>query len=78
MTKCQGKDGPNALLPWKQGDRLPLEGPEGPWLDRLDAFPLSGHFSFSCWCPNDHLAEFLGEIEDGRWVRTMPASDAHQ
>jgi len=75
MTECQGKDGPNALLTWKQGDLLPVDEYTDDPLHRLDAFGPSGRFSFACWCPNDHRTDSVGEIEDGRWVRTTPASD---
>ena len=72
MAECQGKDGPNALLVWKEDDRLPVMRRGDHVRDWLDGFPPD-RFYFACWCPNDHPAEFQGEIEDGTWVRTSPA-----
>jgi len=75
MTFCQGKDGPCFLTTWKEGEApMAIEQRIDEPLDRLEAFGLPKRFTFSCWCPNEHRGDFVGECVDGVWARTVPAT----
>jgi hypothetical protein len=75
MTSCQGKDGPNTLVNWIEGEaRMTIAQRIDEPMDRLDAIGLPKRFTFSCWCPNEHRRDFVGECVDGVWQRTVPAT----
>jgi hypothetical protein len=74
---CQGKDAVNALLVWREGiSGLAIEQRVDEPLDRLDPFGLPYRFTFTCWCPNDHAKNFVGECTDGVWSKTIPQTSA--
>jgi hypothetical protein len=75
MSGCQGKDGPCALETWREGEArmsaaLRIDEP----IEALDPFGVPKRFTFSCWCPNEHRRDFVGECVDGVWARTVPAT----
>lgn len=75
FTSCQGKDGPNVLTTWREGEaRMALDQRVDERLDRLETFGLPKRFAFSCWCANDHRSDFVGECADGVWQRTVRAT----
>lgn len=75
LTSCQGKDGPNVLVTWREGQaRMALGQRMDEPLGQLEPFGLPKRFTFSCWCPNGHRRDFVGECVDGVWQRTVPAT----
>lgn len=73
---CQSDDGPGALLVYRQGEKRALrqQASDNPYMGaELDRFTLPPRFRLSCWCPQDHRSAFIGEAEDGLWIRTLPA-----
>jgi hypothetical protein len=75
MSRCQGKDGPCALETWREGEArmsatLRIDEP----LEVLDPLGLPMRFTFSCYCPNDHRQDYVGECVDGVWSRTVRAT----
>src|SRR5687767_5242221 len=75
--ECQGKDGPNALLVWRQGVRRALrQRADEPFVgSELDRFTLPTVFTFRCWCPNDHHSDYVGRAPAGVWDTTEPVSN---
>ena len=75
MTSCQGKNGPNILATWIEGEApLTIEQRIDEPLDRVEPIGLPKRFTFSCWCRNEHRRDFVGECVDGVWEWTVPAS----
>lgn len=75
MSSCQGKDGPSILATWKEGEaRIEIGQRIDEPIDQLETFGLPKRFGFSCWCPNTHRRDFVGECIDGIWGRTVPAT----
>lgn len=70
----QGKDGPNVLVRWIQGQRRPVEGlpPESASEVRpagaLDDLELPASFAITGWCPSDHRTEARCSCVDGVWT----------
>jgi hypothetical protein len=76
LTGFQGKDGPNALLVWREGvSRMAVEQRIDEPFDVLDHYGCLPHrFTFYAYCPNDHFQEFVGECVDGLWSRSVRAA----
>jgi hypothetical protein len=69
-TGWQGKEGPNALLVWRQGHRHPVQQRADDALlgKDLAAFELPEHFRFYVTCENGHDLLFEGRTTDGVWT----------
>ena len=64
----QGKDGPNALVVWRQGHRHPVEQRvvEESRVD-VTQFVLPDVFGITGWCENDHMTGASCRCRDGVW-----------
>ena len=69
-AEWQGKEGPNALLVWRQGRRHPVLQRADDGLARADlmTFVLPERFRFSTTCENGHELLFEGRTTDGVWT----------
>jgi len=69
----QGKDGPNALFVWRQGDARPVdqrvedESRTDP--ARLPEFALPDRFTIHGWCVSGHGTQATGQCREGVWTR---------
>jgi hypothetical protein len=80
IVRCQGKDGPNALLVWRQHHRFPLNDPliaDECLFDEaaLRGFTLPGMFTFIGYCDKGEPTWMAGRCKNGVWVATEPADD---
>lgn len=66
----QGKEGPNALLVWRQGHLHPVRQAADEALAEAEllAFILPTRFRFSTTCENGHELLFEGRTTDGIWT----------
>lgn len=68
----QGKDGPNALLLWRQGEKHPVDQP----IDadarinpvRYQEFRLPDAFEISGFCERGHMFSVVCRCQDGTWT----------
>jgi hypothetical protein len=71
FKEWQGKDGPNALFVWRQGDSNPIDQPVveesriGP--SEYLRYRLPDLFRITDWCVNAHQTEGIGRSADGAW-----------
>jgi hypothetical protein len=69
-VQWQGKDGPCALLLWRQGEACPIEQrvdePLSP--DDLVSYRLPSTFGLYGECSRLHPTEAVGETADGIWT----------
>ena len=72
LTGWQGKNGPCALVRWKQGKRLPEETVEEQARDEafMARFALPAEFRLYSWCPSNHRVDARSRSEDGIWTTT--------
>lgn len=76
ITDWQGKDGPNALLVWRQGVAAPLGHERGVAPEsRIDPMHLAElrlppTFHFSGWCDQDHMTDAVGRCRGDVWSET--------
>ena len=72
----QGKDGPCALLLWRQGFAHPVEQrvDDAAAVDAatLLGFELPSEFEISTWCANGHLVSVLALCNEGVWTACGP------
>src|SRR5687767_11528379 len=70
----QGKDGPNALFVWRQGDRHPIGQRADPEAalepERYAEFGLPAAFRIYAECPEHGDLEAQGWCDQGVWKRT--------
>jgi len=83
LVTCQGKEGPNSLLIWRQHDRYPRQDPTvaaESLLDnaRLESFVLPQEFHFLGFCEKDETTQLVGHCTDGVWDRTEVVVDSPQ
>lgn len=66
-----GKDGPCALLRWRQGELHPAgyEGDPRPWVD-LTSYRLPDVFPIYTECDCGRAVDFTGFCADGTWTST--------
>ena len=66
----QGKEGPNALFVWRQGEPHPIgqRADEPLAEDDLVKYSLPDRFRFYTICENGHELLFQGRTTDGVWT----------
>lgn len=83
----QGKDGPCALLRWRQGSMHPVGfAGDPPPPSELTDYRLPDVFVVDAWCDCGHSVELTGFCSDGTWSSTAlgdasnagPAIAAHE
>jgi hypothetical protein len=74
ISVWQGRDGPNVLVLWVQGQRRPADAlPDEAELrptGALDELELPESFRIIGWCPADHRTEARCACDDGVWTET--------
>ena len=69
----QGKDGPNLLLVWRQGERHPVEHRVDPDVRmdpaRFSELSLPEHFVIGGWCQANHTFDVDCTCTDGVWTQ---------
>ena len=75
LRNWQGKQGPCALLVWRQGHTKPVGGPaaepgEEPTATRPQRFTLPESFEFYAFCECNHQTLACGTTEAGVWSRS--------
>ncbi|MGO1070892.1 hypothetical protein [Lysobacter sp. CA199] len=86
LHEWQGRDGPNALLHWRQGESDPFacDQQDEDLVDPdvgLTGWSLPPRFSFYCYdCACPYPVDAIGECEHGVWRRTVlvDAANARQ